>query len=292
MAFSQLPARCTACNMPHGEPKDKLCPEIATDDASNLKKDGVNLSDIRVIAGRLLALEEQARVNALKLKKDSSSSSDSSGSESDDYSSTSAYSNGRRQARSQRRARRHRGRHQRRSDSRALKSSRYSHHRHLGKGEVVKTFEKLMSVNLRVLSDLQRRGEGAAEFAAHLTLLADKAETKFYRNENLISYDKAVRVSAAKEGYVKFGFVDSTLVMTHLGFDAAVSQRRPSAAPNSSTARPKKDAFCYRFNGGVPCDANRCPFRHICGNCGDSTHQQPNCKKPKQGPVPSTQGAK
>ena len=89
-----------------------------------------------------------------------------------------------------------------------------------------------MSVNLRVLSDLIRH---------------DKADRKFYRSENLITYDKPVHLSGSKESYTNFGMVDSTLVMRYLGLDAAVSQCRQAVG----NVKPRKDGYCYRYNSGA-----------------------------------------
>ena len=124
------------CNLSHAEPKEKKLLD---------EKDGyVLLAEFRTMAQRLVALEEKARVGALKgrLKETdkTSSSLDSDDTDSDDISSTCAYSNGCSHRQSRRRARR-RSHHHRRSDSRALKSSRYSHHQHLEKGETIKSFE-------------------------------------------------------------------------------------------------------------------------------------------------------
>ena len=102
------------------------------------------------------------------------------------------------------------------------------------------------------------------------------------RGENLIACDKAVRSAAAQEGASKFGVVDSTLVMQHLGFNASATSRRPNAASSASN-KPKRPGYCYHYNGGVPCDGARCHFLHVCSNCGDPSHTQQLSKKPKQG---------
>ena len=277
MAFSNPIPRCTACNLPHTDPKDKECPELL-----DVKDGYVSLADFKKMAERLVALEEKARENALKAGVKGANKATTSST--DDVSSTSAYSAGHRQRSSRRRGRQ--SRRHRRSDSRALKSSRYSHHRHLSKGETIKSFEKLMCVNLRIMDNLLSRGEDITFFGRHLTVLADKAETRFYRCESLVAYDKAVRTAAAKEGASKFGSVDSNLVMLHLGFDAAVSHRRPTTSSSSAT-KSRKDGYCFKFNGGVTCDSSKCQFCHVRGNCGDSSHTQPLCKKAKLAPVAS-----
>ena len=135
-----------------------------------------------------------------------------------------------------------------------------------------------MSVSLNVLQDLLARGEDVSGFVSHLLVLADKAETKFYRSESLVAYDKAVRMAAAEKGLKKFSEVDSTLVMTHLGFDSAVSSRKPTS---SSTNRVKKTGYCYKFNGSGQCDHQNCQFKHECATCGDGSHGRYTCKRVK-----------
>ena len=68
------------------------------------------------------------------------------------------------------------------------------------------------------MNDLLSHGEDVTAFGRHLTVFADKAETRFYRCDSLVAYDKAIRTAAAKEGSSKFGSVDSNLVMLHLAF--------------------------------------------------------------------------
>ena len=277
-------------------------PEFVKDDGTKIKLDYNQTAVMLQIANRLAALEEVTReaaaarkaeeVKPLKVKekgkprdRSTSTESDSESSDSGDASSTSAYSSGRRVRRSRRDG--HRRHKRRQSKSSVLKASRYSHHRHLAKGETVKTFEKLMCVSLRVMKDLLQRGEDVTGLVSHMTVLADKADTRFYKAENLVAYDKAVRSAAAQEGASKLGVVDSTLVMQHLGFDAATTNRRP-VATHTVSAKPKRSGYCYRFNGGAQCDSTRCPFQHVCGNCGDASHTQPLCKRPKQGQVTTT----
>ena len=179
------------------------------------------------------------------------SSTDSETDDSSD-SATDGYSNGHRQ---RRRARRHGAR--RSSKSRALKSSRLSHHRHLAKGETIKSFEKLMCTLLSLLKDLMENGEDITRFIKHLSVLADKAETRFYRIDSVVAYDKAVRQAAAVDGMDTLKNIDSTLVMKHLGYDAAVSGRRQGLG-SVGLVKSKREGFCYKFNAGIPCDISKC----------------------------------
>ena len=187
---------------------------------------------------------------------DSSSEDESSCSNSESDSPTSPYSHGHHRSQGCRHHRSH-GRRRRKSSSSALKASRWSHHRHLNKGEVVKSYKKLMAVSLRVLQDLLAQGKDVSGIVSHLILISDKAETKSYRNENIVAYDKAVRMSAAQDGFHKFATVDSTIIMQHLGFDAAQNGQCQSTS-TSAGSRPKKEGYCYEFNGSASCDGAKC----------------------------------
>ena len=72
-----------------------------------------------------------------------------------------------------------------------------------------------MSASLRVLKDMTKRGLDTSGYVSHLTVIADKVETRFYRSESIIAYDKAVRTAAALDGIQVFATVDFTLVMQH-----------------------------------------------------------------------------
>ena len=57
-----------------------------------------------------------------------------------------------------------------------------------------------MCVSFLVLKDLMDNGEDFTGYVKHLTVLAEKAETRFYRIENVVVYDKAARQAAAVDG--------------------------------------------------------------------------------------------
>ena len=229
--------------------------------------------EMATIREKLLVAEEQIKKNGVSGDKAISSSETETDDSSD--SATSGYSNGRHRGR---RARGHRSR--RSSNSRALKSSRLSHHRHVSKGETIKSFEKLMCVSLLVLKDLMDNGEDFTGYVKHLTVLAEKAETRFYRIENVVAYDKAARQAAAVDGIDTLKMIDSTLVMKHLGYDAAVGFRRMGPGTQGQS-KPKKEGYCFKFNAGILCDGSKCLYRHVCGNCGDASHLQAVCTKSK-----------
>ena len=282
---------CKACGFIHEDPKDWECPGFKAADpkfgqAGRVSDDDDAKQTLAAIKLRLSVLEEVSRESSavrkmLKKKAEevlngsTSTDSSSESSDEDSHSETSAYSRGRRVSRNKKKT--HSSR-RRKSRSSALKSSRFSHHRHINKGESVKTYEKLMCVSLRVLQDLLARGEDISGFINHLVVLSDKAETKFYRNDSLVAYDKAVRMAAAEKGIKKFAEVDSTLVMLHLGFDSAVSHRKPATTNSQKT---KKSGYCFRFNGPDTCGNQNCAYKHECSTCGDSSHGCYTCKRVK-----------
>ena len=298
MAFMGIAKKCKKCQSVHRPPFDEFCPDEAS--GEKFSTDGVRPGptvNIEIpaetysdLTRRLQRLEERDRemstlrekvLVAEELCKKYGGSGDkplsSSETETDDSSdsATSGYSNGRHQ---RRRARRTRARHS--SKSRALKSSRLSHHRHLSKGETIKSIEKLMCVSFLVLKDLMSNGEDITGYVKHLTVLAEKAETRFYRIDSVVAYDKAVRQAAAVDGMDTLKEIDSTLVMKHLGYDAAVGNRHQGQA-TQGLAKPKKEGYCYKFNAGFPCDSSKCLYRHVCASCGDASHLQAVCTKGK-----------
>ena len=135
---------CISCGIPHGEPKDLECPGLmaANPDYGKPFDSEEAIQTMDAMKRRILALEEVSResvaVRRLLKKKaqdvmagrestSPSSSSDESSESSE--SETSAYSHGKRSGRAKKKGRSSR---RRKSKSSKLKSSRFSHHRHLG----------------------------------------------------------------------------------------------------------------------------------------------------------------
>ena len=135
-----------------------------------------------------------------------------------------------------------------------------------------------MCVSLRVLQDLLTRDEDVSSYVNHLNVLADKAETRFYRSESLVAYDKAVRMAALEKERKKFADVDTTLVMLHLDFDSAVNHRKSTI---TNIQKTKKSGYCFKYNGPDQCINQNCGYKHECSTCGDWTHGRYTCKRVK-----------
>ena len=151
----------------------------------------------------------------------------------------------------------------------------FDHKAYLAKGEKVDSFERLMSVTFKTISQLLELKSDVKGVVRHGRLMADKAYKKVYHLDAFTGYDVDIRERAARAGPSAFGSVVQEEVLTHC-YDNTIKARQ-QAKPVGKSARQKSEKVCHRFND-AGCQSKSCFYSHKCSGCGDGNHGRRGCK--------------
>ena len=202
-------------------------------------------------------------------KKKSRSASTSSSSSSDfsaDWDSSRSSSSSRSRSSSSRRGHRHhstkRSSKRRSRSSSKPKHSKYSSARYLKENEKVKTYQRLVLVNVRMSLALLKRKNDIKGVLRHMLFIAEKGDKDVFIDEALIEYDESIKESAKESSAKRF------------------NARKPSMG------RPTQAVgHCIKFNyDHKGCLRGKdCFYLHACSACGSTSHGNKDCsKRPSQ----------
>ena len=159
------------------------------------------------------------------------------------------------------------------------------------------TFSGLVSAFLALVLAVMAAGHSATGMLEHLRFLSDKAASKSYLTESLITYDGEVRTIAETEGLGAFTYGHQSLINKHLGVESTVglnkkpkakNQYQASASSNlTSIGEIKEFSICWWWNYRI-CTNKFCRRQHICYVCYGSNHCQKDCKNRKHQENPSS----
>ena len=152
----------------------------------------------------------------------------------------------------------------------------FDHKAYLLKGEKVDSFERLMSVTFRTVTQLLDPKSDVRGVVRHGRLMADKAYKKVYHLDAFTGYDEEVRERAARVGPSAFGKVVQEEVLTHFCYDNTIKAKQLSK-PVAKQGRQRPEKTCHRFNDSV-CYSKSCQYSHKCSSCGDGSHGKKDCK--------------
>ena len=149
----------------------------------------------------------------------------------------------------------------------------FDHKNYGKKGEVVQTFEQLMVVLLKTMSQFMDLRYDVRGIIKHGLMLAEKAAKDVYRPEAFVQYDESVRTRAGQVGPTAFASIDQ--VLRFFSCDN-LKVKRPTGG-SGKAGQPRKDKICLRFNDGG-CSNKNCQYSHKCLACEDTGHSKKDCK--------------
>ena len=95
-----------------------------------------------------------------------------------------------------------------RSHRKKSSAGKYDGKYYLEEGDKLDSFERLMLVNLRILSKMYKKDKDLQGFLDHTILLVEKADTDVFEPDTLIRYDHHVKTVAADKGSSTFATLD------------------------------------------------------------------------------------
>ena len=149
-------------------------------------------------------------------------------------------------------------------------------HRNYGKrGDVVESFEQLMVVLFKTMSQLQELKYDLKGIIKHGLMMSEKAAKDVYIPEAFIEYDESVRKRGGQVGPTAFGIVDQEDVLRFFSCEYLKSKKAAGGSAKSSTA--KKSKTCLRYNDGG-CTYKNCSYQHKCIACEGWGHPKKDCR--------------
>ena len=153
----------------------------------------------------------------------------------------------------------------------------FDHKAYLPKGDKVDSFERLVSVTFKTITQLLELKSDVKGVVRHGQMMADKAGKKVYHLDAFVGYDVEVRERAARAGPSAFGSVVQEEVLTHFCYDNTIKARQQAKPTTSKAGKSKSEKLCNRFNDSG-CHAKPCYYTHKCYSCGDYSHGKKDCK--------------
>ena len=145
------------------------------------------------------------------------------------------------------------------------------------KGDVIESFEQLMVVLLKTMTQLLDLKYDVRGIIKHGLMMAEKAAKDVYEPEAFTQYDDSVRSRAGHVGPTAFGTVDQEGVLRFFSCDNLKCKRAPADMYKSSQSSSRKDEVCLRFND-KGCSNKSCPYAHRCIACEEYGHAKKDCK--------------
>ena len=152
------------------------------------------------------------------------------------------------------------------------------------------TFAGLVSALLALILAVQTAGHSVTGMLKHLRFVSDKAASKSYMTESLITYNEDVRNLAESEGLKAFTYGNQGLINKHLGVESTLALGKktkpkgqyfsPNPSSNNSVNEPKEANICWFWNYRI-CTNRGCRRLHICNACYGTNHCQKDCKHKK-----------
>ena len=156
------------------------------------------------------------------------------------------------------------------------KRNPFDHQAYIRKGEKVESFEELMVITFKTMSQLLDLKYDLRGLIKHGQTLAEKAAKRVYKPTALVQYDESVRERAGEVGPTAFGPVSQEDILRHFCWDNA-ERPKSQAKQQAKPAKSKNDKICLRFNDGG-CQAKSCNYSHRCIACEELGHSRKDCK--------------
>ena len=149
------------------------------------------------------------------------------------------------------------------------------------KGENLKNSISLLVYLIKLLHKSHKRGKHVKGLIDHLLVMAEKAESGYYKIECLTGYNDECSETASEKGMRSFSEIRPAAILRFLSYDSTTSARRQSGQPPQTTGRKQEGrGFCFKFNASG-CSSSNCQFKPICMFCNDNSHGSQACKKGK-----------
>lgn len=149
-------------------------------------------------------------------------------------------------------------------------------------GESMSSMNTVILAGIRQVRQLLDENQPADPLLKHLEFVIKKSTLGVYRHDAYISYDRAVRARADKEGLSAFGVIATEELATSFcpenllstkGKDGKTKQR-----DGGKSSKPPR--ICRAFNEGA-CSFRNCIFSHSCLACDEAGHGKADCPKLK-----------
>ena len=149
-------------------------------------------------------------------------------------------------------------------------------HRNYGKrGKEVETFEQLMVIQFKTMSQLLDLKYDVRGLVKHGLMMSEKAAKDVYEAEAFVQYDESVRSRVGIAGPPAFGQVDQEDVLRFFSCDNMKRKKQPGNQAKGT--QPKKNKYCLRYNEGS-CTTKNCQYAHRCFECEEWGHAKKDCK--------------
>ena len=143
---------------------------------------------------------------------------------------------------------------------------------YLKKGETVDSFERVMVVIFKTISQLIDANGEVKGVVRHGLAMAEKASKGVYKIEAFTKYDDSVRERAGAVGPGAFGTVDQEDTLRFFSYD---NVERPKgwkqASAGSSVSKKKSEKMCLKYND-QGCSSKTCMYAHRCAACEEVGH--------------------
>ena len=153
---------------------------------------------------------------------------------------------------------------------------------YLKKGETVSSFEKVMEVIFKTISQLVEVNGDIRGVVRHGLAMAEKASKGIYKIEAFTKYDESVRDRAGNVGPSAFGTVDQEDTLRFFSYDNVERTKGwKSTSGTSGPSKKKSEKMCLKYND-QGCNSKSCPYSHSCAACEEVGHSRKDCKNLKK----------
>ena len=171
------------------------------------------------------------------------------------------------------------------------KKGKYDRRRQMKRGDKIKNSITLIVYLVKLLQSSYKKGKRVRGLISHLLVMAEKAESGYYKLECLQGYGEECRENASERGITSFGEIRAAAVLRFLSYDSTTGAKRNQVQGGQIGQVKKQDSkgSCFKFNASG-CHSTTCQFRHVCMFCGDSSHGSQSCRKGKSGSQSGNKG--
>lgn len=149
-------------------------------------------------------------------------------------------------------------------------------------GETMNSMNTVMLAGIRQARHLLEEGQPVDPILKHLEFIVKKSTLGVYRHDAYISYDRAVRARADRDGLPAFGTIATEELATSFCTENLLSTKGKDGKAKQPTGgkSSKPPKVCRAFNEGA-CTFRNCIFSHSCLACDEAGHGKAECPKLK-----------
>lgn len=149
-------------------------------------------------------------------------------------------------------------------------------------GETMSSMNTVILAGIRQVCQLLEENQPADPLLKHLEFIIKKSTLGVYRHDAYISYDRAVRARADKDGLPAFGTIATEELATSFCPENLLSTKGKDGKAKQQVGgkSTKPPRVCRAFNEGS-CTFRNCIFSHSCLACDESGHGKADCLKLK-----------